>query len=973
MTSTPKNILITNLEKSKSDTLEYGLKILSNGLTILFISDPETNFSSAALGVNIGYLEDDLDTPGLAHFCEHLLFMGTEKYPSENEYNDYILKNGGSNNAYTMSDRTVYHFHVSNEGFEGALDRFAQFFICPIFNEGTVEREINAIDNEFSKNINDDVRRLNQIQLSESKKDSVFNKFSTGNKKTLTLPDIRKRLLDFYKKYYTSEVMNLCVYSKKPMEELVKFVEELFSKVPKIENFKKPKYDEVMPYDETNLKYLYKIMPIKNVDQIAFEWYLPFCENYYANPLTYLAHVLGHEGPNTLTSSLFKDNLCNSLLAGPTNKSNTYMTFSISTSLTKKGLKNFKEVILRVLKYVKIIQGQKINERFFKDLKNVYQLKFDYKNKLSPSKATERYVSLLMDYKPEDVLFAGNIFKEYNEPLIRKYLDLLTLDNLNIYFISNSFEKECNLTEKWYGSKYCKEKINITEEEINAYDCGHVLDYPPKNKFIPNNFDIFPFSNTTERFPKKIIDEKNCEVWYLQDKIFKKPKAYIVAQFLIPVDICNFSEIKNRVVSIILDTIIDQELGEWTYMAESANANFNISINSTECQIIYSGFNDSLKEGMKEIMTILKNLEINNKRCKETLELQSKELLKEAKNNFYSQNYEVNLEYTNSLLNEPAKRPEEIIDFLTDNTITIDDLILFKNSLFKKTKIKWLIQGNITKETTLEIVQETHKILGVDYTKRGKFIISRPVKLRKNYNFIFRAKSPNLNEKDSSLISIYQCGLLNDKEIQYLKILHPFLKEKFYDQLRTKETFGYIVSLVLSESAGAYCLLAVVQSNSKIPEVCSERVRRFIKESFQKIKDISDSEFKKYIDSRLVTENKKDTNLNESFLRNWDEICKNRYKFDIKEKNCEILKNCTKTEFIEFYEKYLINEPCVLDSEFLCEAHYEENEKMMKENKILGDEKFEKRVICDEIEDFRACNELFPIYDNALYLSLNSS
>ena len=280
---------------------------------------------------------------------------------------------------------------------------------------------------------------------------------------------------------------------------------------------------------------------------------------------------------------------------------------------------------------------------------------------------------------------------------------------------------------------------------------------------------------------------------------------------------------------------------------------------------------------------------------------------------------------------------------------------------------------SITKETTLEIVQETHKILGVDYTKRGKFIISRPVKLRKNYNFIFRAKSPNLNEKDSSLISIYQCGLLNDKEIQYLKILHPFLQEKFYDQLRTKETFGYIVSLVLSESAGAYCLLAVVQSNSKIPEVCSERVRRFIKESFQKIKDISDSEFKKYIDSRLVTENKKDTNLNESFLRNWDEICKNRYKFDIKEKNCEILKNCTKTEFIEFYEKYLINEPCVLDSEFLCEAHYEENEKMMKEKKILDDEKFEKRVICDEIEDFRACNELFPIYDNALYLSLNSS
>ena len=84
--STPINQLITDLEKSKSDTLNYAIKILPNGLKILFISDPEANKSSASLGVNIGNLVDGLDVPGLAHFCEHLLFMGTEKYPSENDF-----------------------------------------------------------------------------------------------------------------------------------------------------------------------------------------------------------------------------------------------------------------------------------------------------------------------------------------------------------------------------------------------------------------------------------------------------------------------------------------------------------------------------------------------------------------------------------------------------------------------------------------------------------------------------------------------------------------------------------------------------------------------------------------------------------------------------------------------------------------------------------------------------------------------
>ena len=972
--STPINKLITNLEKSKSDKLDYALKILSNGLKVLFISDPEASKSSAALGVNVGSLVDDRDVPGLAHFCEHLLSMGTTKYPSENEYASYLSKYSGSSNASTSSDRTIYYFTVSNEGFEGALDRFAQFFISPLFNEGSVEREITAIDNEFSKNINNDSYRFTQLKNSQMKKESVFNRFSTGNKQTLSIPDIRDRLLVFYKKYYTSEIMNLCVYSKKPMDELVKFVEDLFILVPKLDDYQKPKYDEILPYDETNLKYLYKITPIKNVDQIVFSWFLPFCDNYYANPLKYLSFVFGHEGPNSLTASLYKDNLCNALVSSYLNNSNTYMSFSIAISLTKKGLDNYKEVILRTLKYIKIIQSKKISEEYFNDLNKITQIKFDYKNKLSPEVATTHYASLLMDYKPEDILFAGNIFKEFNEPLIRKYLDLFTLDNLNIYFPSNSFESECELTEKWYGTKYHKEKIDITEKEIDFYTCQHYLDYAPKNKFIPKNFEILQTPENIGKYPEKIIESKNCEVWFLQDNIFKKPKAYLVSQYLIPNNLCNFSNIKNRVISILLEKIINQELGEWVYMAKEANVMFGFSITNNKCKIIYCGFNDSLKEGMKEILTIFKNLNLNNKRCKETLELQLKELLKEAKNIYYGQNYQVNLEYIKSLLNEPSKNPEDLIDFLSENKVSINDLIAFKNEMFKNSKIKCLCQGNITKETIIDIFNETNNILEIDINKekKGKFLIERPVEFRKNYNFIFRAKSPNKNETNSSLISLYQLGMLNDKEILYLEIVHSFLQEKFYDQLRTKETLGYVVSLLMTSGGNSFCLAGLVQSNSKTPEFCAERVRSFIKESYQLIKNIKDDEFKSHVNSRLVLESKKDDNLNECFLRNWEEICEDTYKFDRKEKNCELLNISTKEEFIKFYEKYFINEVSILDSEFLCEQHYEENEKNMKETKILENEKIIKRVICDDIDDFKACNRLFPIYNNALFMSINN-
>ena len=294
--------------------------------------------------------------------------------------------------------------------------------------------------------------------------------------------------------------------------------------------------------------------------------------------------------------------------------------------------------------------------------------------------------------------------------------------------------------------------------------------------------------------------------------------------------------------------------------------------------------------------------------------------------------------------------------------------------MFKNSKIKCLCQGNITKETIIDIFNETNNILEIDINKekKGKFLIERPVEFRKNYNFIFRAKSPNKNETNSSLISLYQLGMLNDKEILYLEIVHSFLQEKFYDQLRTKETLGYVVSLLMTSGGNSFCLAGLVQSNSKTPEFCAERVRSFIKESYQLIKNIKDDEFKSHVNSRLVLESKKDDNLNECFLRNWEEICEDTYKFDRKEKNCELLNISTKEEFIKFYEKYFINEVSILDSEFLCEQHYEENEKNMKETKILENEKIIKRVICDDIDDFKACNRLFPIYNNALFMSINN-
>ena len=94
------------------------------------------------MDVAVGHMVDPPALPGLAHFCEHMLFLGTEKYPDENEYSKYLSQHGGGSNAYTSGDHTNYYFDVSPAHLEGALDRFAQFFLAPLFTATATDREV---------------------------------------------------------------------------------------------------------------------------------------------------------------------------------------------------------------------------------------------------------------------------------------------------------------------------------------------------------------------------------------------------------------------------------------------------------------------------------------------------------------------------------------------------------------------------------------------------------------------------------------------------------------------------------------------------------------------------------------------------------------------------------------------------------------------------------------------------------------
>ena len=79
-----------NIIKSKCDKRIYKHLKLSNRMRCILISDKEADKSAAALDVKVGCSLDPKPLYGTAHFLEHMLFMGTSKYPSENEYSQFM-------------------------------------------------------------------------------------------------------------------------------------------------------------------------------------------------------------------------------------------------------------------------------------------------------------------------------------------------------------------------------------------------------------------------------------------------------------------------------------------------------------------------------------------------------------------------------------------------------------------------------------------------------------------------------------------------------------------------------------------------------------------------------------------------------------------------------------------------------------------------------------------------------------------
>ncbi|XP_072413834.1 insulin-degrading enzyme isoform X1 [Chiloscyllium punctatum] len=895
--------IVTNVIKSPEDKREYRGLELSNDIRVLLIHDPTTDKSSAALDVHIGSLADPKEIPGLAHFCEHMLFLGTEKYPKENEYSQFLSEHAGSSNAFTSGEHTNYYFDVSNEHLEGALNRFAQFFLCPLFDASCKDREVNAVDSEHEKNLMNDAWRLFQLEKSTGNPEHRFSSFGTGNKFTLeTRPaemgiDVRQALLKFHSTNYSSNLMALCVLGRESLDELTDLVVKLFAEVEN-KYLPVPEYPE-HPFQEEHLKQLYKVVPIKDIRNLYVTFPIPDLQKYYkSNPGHYLGHLIGHEGPGSLLSELKSKGWVNTLVGGQKEGAKGFMFFIINVDLTEEGLVHVDDIILHMFQYINKLRTEGPQEWVFQECKDLNAMAFRFKDKERPRGYTSKLAGSLHYYPIHEVLAAEYLLEEFRADLIQMVLEKLRPESVRVAVVSKSFEGQTDITEKWYGTQYKQEAIgaDVIQKWQNA-DLNGKFKLPVRNEFIPKNFEIFPLENDALPFPTLIKDTAMSKVWFKQDDKFFLPKACLNFEFFSP--FAYVDPLHCNMAYLYLELLKDS-LNEYAYAAELAGLNYDLQNTIYGMYLVVKGYNDKQHIILKKIIEKMATFDIDEKRF---------EIIKEAYmrslNNFRAeQPHQHAMYYLRLLMTEVAWTKDELKEALED--VTLIRLKAFIPQLLSRLHIEALLHGNITRQTSLSIIQMVEDTL-IQHAHTKPLLPSqltryREVQLPDRGWFVYQQRNEVHN--NCGIEIYYQTDMQNTHENMLLELFCQIISEPCFNTLRTKEQLGYIVFSGPRRSNGVQGLRFIIQSE-RPPSYLESRVEAFLKTMEKHIKEMTEDAFQKHVQALAVRRLDKPKKLSAECAKHWSEIISQQYNFDRDNIEVAHLKTLTKEDIVNFCKELL--------------------------------------------------------------------
>ncbi|WP_439134846.1 insulinase family protein [Pseudomaricurvus sp.] len=882
--------------KSPNDNRDYKYLTLPNQLRVLLISDPTTDKASAALDVNVGSGDDPRDREGLAHFLEHMLFLGTEKYPASDEYQAYITSHGGGHNAYTASDHTNYFFDIDQSYLEPALDRFAQFFIAPLFTEEYVDRERNAVHSEYKSKIKNGYRRQLDVLRQLTNPRHPMSKFSVGNLDTLSNePEdpVREDLLQFYQDHYSASNMTLVVLGRETVDQLEAMVTKRFSQVPEREI--KASISGQTLFDDNFLPARVSILPVKDERRLTMMFPIPSADKYYREkPLQYLGNLLGHEGEGSLLSLLKDLGWAEGLSAGGGMGGRNEGTFNISISLTPEGLKNQDKIVGTTFRVIQSIRDSGVEEWRYSEQKTLADMAFRFAEKSEPINVTSRLAGQMHLYSAEDVIRGSYAFDEYNPRLIRRYLKLLKPDNF--LWVVTAPDVEAEKVSPMYSTPYSLEKLRYEVASMPKAELDK-LHLPEKNRFIPRHLTVktLPAMEKVSSLPQRIKHNEAIDVWFKQDDQFRIPKASIDIRTYAPLV---GQSAKNAAMGHLFAALVNDSLNEITYPASLAGLGFNVRANSRGFDLSLEGYNDRQGALLNKILNVMDRGRFNDERFANL----KQELIRSWRNQVSLTPYQQLFQKLPALMFSPLWDDQEMADALEN--VTSMELRQFAEALWQGSHSQVLIYGNFYSQEALKLATIVEYKLH-DAPEDDESVKLPPAKVVKLPQ---AAQSYHLtvDHHDVAAILYTQAQGKSVEDRASMMMVQQMLQSSFFNELRTEKQLGYIVfltSMVLKDVSGN---VFVVQSPSAPLDVVVQEIQGFVDAQAGSVSDFEDHRQSILADLREAPKN-----LQQQAGRYWNEIVTNSPEFDRRQKLIDAVEKLT-PESVASYSQSVLGQPKAL-------------------------------------------------------------
>ena len=904
-TSLPYYVYEGPMDTPMVDKRTYKLIRLANDLEALIIHDPEADKASAAMDVRVGHLSDPEGLYGMAHFCEHLLFLGTKKYPRENEYSEYLSNHSGSSNAFTSLENTNYFFDVGHNHFEGALDRFAQFFLEPLFDPSCTEREIRAVDSEHKKNLQSDLWRSFQLEKSLCRASHAYSKFGTGNLETLwNKPrdmglDIRAELLKFHEKYYSANMMKLVVLGRESPEQLTKWVAEKFSRVPNKENQVPVFPGSPLGQEQLGTQILFRTIKDVRLLDITF----PFPEQVHlfrSKPGQLLSHFIGHEGHGSLFSCLKQRGWANLLSAGQAISAAGFELFKINIDLTNEGYEHYQDVVAAVFQYLDMLRANPIEEWMYEEVRRLSELRFVFKEKSSPAMYSSSLASQMQHPLPPAWLLSGPyVYREFDAPLVSSTLECLRPDNCRLMLAGREPPKGVSLDHKetWYGTEYTIQPFS--PDMLQSCETLEGLAMPRKNEFIPSNLDVAGTPNAslspTDR-PQLLEQSPKARLWHKQDDRFFLPKATVALLLRTPE--VNSSP-RNAVLSRMLVELVKDSLCEYSYDADVAGLHYDIDSHLDGIDIVLGGYNDKLPHLLESVLNALTKLQVDPKR----FAIVHDQVRRNYENFDLEEPYQHAVYYSTYLLTERMWTQHEKLRVVND--VSPHEMQEYIGKVFSRMHIDMLVQGNVTSEQARSLLDAVQQHIAYDALPPQDNVPPRSLVLAPGTNIAWRMPVANKDNNNSSLEYYCQVGDPSDVRLRAtLALFAQIANEPCFDQLRTKEQLGYLVFSGARTSVGQMGFRIIVQSE-RDSEYLQSRINAFLDQLMRQLLAMSDDEFEAHRASLIHKRQESVKNLAEETQRFWKSIHSGYFDFLHRQRDVQVMETLRKDDIVAFMQHYI--------------------------------------------------------------------